>query len=71
MVKWGQIYGCHELFLKFTLKITSNVHEINLHLRFNWDLNLIDICAAQSCSEMIRGLLLPEGNSMEKMVVAL
>jgi hypothetical protein len=30
------------------LKFTWNVHRINLHLRFNWDLNLIDACATQS-----------------------
>jgi hypothetical protein len=24
------------------------VHEINLHLRFNLDLNLIEVCATQS-----------------------
>ena len=33
-----------------TLKFTWNVHEINLHLRFNWDLNLIEVCATQSRS---------------------
>ena len=30
------------------LKITWNVNEINLHLMFNWDLNLIEVCATQS-----------------------
>ena len=30
------------------LKFTWNVHKINLHLRFNSDLNLIDVCATQS-----------------------
>ena len=25
-----------------TLKFTRNVNEINLHLTFNWDLNLIE-----------------------------
>jgi len=33
-----------------TLKSTWNVHEINLHLGFNLDLNLIEICATQSSS---------------------
>jgi hypothetical protein len=36
------------------LKFTSDVHEINLHLRFNLDLNLIELCATQS-----RFLVLP------------
>ena len=31
-----------------TFEITWNVHEINLHLMFNCDLNLIDGCASQS-----------------------
>jgi hypothetical protein len=31
-----------------TLKFTWNVHEINLHLRFNWDLDFIEVCATQS-----------------------
>ena len=34
-----------------TLKITWNVHEINLHLRYNWDLSLIDVCATQSWAQ--------------------
>ena len=33
---------------KLTLKFTWNVYEINLHLRCNWDLNLIEVCATQS-----------------------
>ena len=34
-----------------TLKFyTWIVHKINLHLRFNWDLNLIEVCAIQSRS---------------------
>ena len=28
--------------------MTWNGHEINLHLRFNWDRNSIDVCAIQS-----------------------
>ena len=36
------------------LKITWNVCEINLHLRFNWDLNLIEVCAAQSRFDCIK-----------------
>jgi hypothetical protein len=32
-----------------TFNITWNAHEIDLHLRFNWDLNLvIEVCATQS-----------------------
>jgi hypothetical protein len=39
-----------QTFIKFKyqlkLKITWNVHEINVHLRLNWDLYLIEGCAA-------------------------
>ena len=38
--------GLHKPYL---LKFTWNVHRINLHLRYNWDLYLIDVCATQSC----------------------
>ena len=31
-----------------TLKFTWNVHEINLHLAFNWDLNVLEVCVTQS-----------------------
>ena len=31
-----------------TLKFIWNVREINIHLRFNWDLNLIEVCTTQS-----------------------
>jgi hypothetical protein len=31
-----------------THKFTWNVREINLPLRFNWDLDLIEVCATQS-----------------------
>jgi hypothetical protein len=37
-----------------TLRFTWNVHEFNLQLRFNWDLNLIEVGATQS-----RGFWLP------------
>ena len=38
--------GCTNL----SMAVTWNVHESNLHLRFNWDLNLIDVCSTQSQS---------------------
>ena len=33
-----------------TLKFTGNVQEINLHVMLNWELNLIEVCAAHSCT---------------------
>ena len=30
-----------------TLKFTWNVHEINLHLAFNWDLNVLEVWVTQ------------------------
>jgi hypothetical protein len=39
-----------QTFLNFKcqLKLNWHVHRINLHLRFNWGLNLIDVYATQS-----------------------
>ena len=34
-----------QLKLNWQLKIIWNAHEIDIHLRFNWDLNLIEVCA--------------------------
>ena len=48
---WNNSDVCRKKFSEWSplrLKFTWNVHRINLHLRFNWDLNLIGVCATQS-----------------------
>jgi hypothetical protein len=44
---WMQLYAFRLVKTSSTLKFTWPVHRKNLHLRFNWDLNLIEVGATQ------------------------